>query len=247
VSEVEDIVRNQDRDRWLSCLFAPDDKRPHLLALYAFNAEVLRVRDTVSEPHLGMIRLQWWRDTIDSIYAGNPAPGHPVAEALAVAIEVGGLPNQALVDLVTAHEFDLFHDRMPDLTALEAHLGEAYSRLIMMAAMILDRDAAPKASECAGLAGVAQGLALVLADPRHRDPFLPEGLSVREAIGHAENRLAQAMTLLPGLPKPVLPAFLPVSLTGLYLKKIAAAPDAPLQVSPLRRQWHMWWTARRWG
>jgi len=211
MSEVEAIVRDHDRDRYLSTFFAPDDRRPHLLALYAFNAEVVKVRDSVSEPTLGLIRLQWWRDTITSIC------------------------------------FDLFHDRMPDLTALETYLGEAYSRLIMMAAMILDRDAAPKVSECAGLAGVAQGLALVLADPRHRDPFLPEGLSVREAIGHAENRLAQAMTLLPGLPKPVLPAFLPVSLTGLYLKKIAAAPDAPLQVSPLRRQWHMWWTARRWG
>ena len=67
------------------------------------------------------------------------------------------------------------------------------------------------------------------------------------AIAHAENRLAEAMTLLPGLPKSVLPAFLPVSLTGLYLKRIAEAPDAPLAVSPLRRQLTMWWTARRWG
>jgi hypothetical protein len=79
-----------------------------------------------------------------------------VAEALARAIAEGQLPQQALLDLVTAHEFDLFHDRMPDLTALEAYMGEAYSRLIMMAAMILDRDAAPKASECAGLAGVVE-------------------------------------------------------------------------------------------
>lgn len=247
MSEVEDIVRASDRDRWLSTFFAPDDRRPHLLALYAFNAEVLKVRDTVSDPNLGLIRLQWWRDTLDSIFAGAGATGHPVAEALAAAISAGGLPKQALTDLVTAHEFDLFHDRVPGLTELEAYLGEAYSRLILLAAMILDREAAAKASECAGLAGVAQGLTLILGDPRHRDPFLPEGMSVAEAIGHAENRLAQAMTLLPGLLKSVLPAFLPVSLTGLYLKKIAAHPDAPLSVSPLRRQWHMWWTAKRWG
>ena len=247
MSEVEDIVRGHDRDRYLSTFFAPDARRPHLLALYAFNVEVLRVRDTVSEPHLGMIRLQWWRDTIEGIYAGNPVPGHPVAEALAQAIAEGGLPKQALLDLVTAHEFDLFHDRMPGLTELEAYMGEAYSRLIMMAAMILDQEAAPKASECAGLAGVAQGLALVMGDPAHRDPFLPQGMTVEEAVGHAENRLAQAMTLRPDLPKSVLPAFLPVSLTGLYLKKIAKHPDMPLAVSPLRRQLVMWWTARRWG
>ena len=83
MSEVEDIVRLRDRDRYLSTFFAPDDKRPHLLALYAFNAEILKVRNTVSEPNLGMIRLQWWRDTIEGIYAGNPVPGYAVAEALA--------------------------------------------------------------------------------------------------------------------------------------------------------------------
>lgn len=247
MNAVEDIVRTDDRDRYLSTFFAPDASRPHLLALYAFNAEILKVRDSVSEPGLGMIRLQWWRDTIESIHAGNGALGHPVAEALAAAIAAGGLPTQALLDLVTAHEFDLFHDRMPGLTELEAYMGEAYSRLIQMAAMILDRDAAPKAAECAGLAGVAQGLALVLGDPRHRDPFLPEGMNLQDAVDHAGNRLAQAMTLLPQVPKAVLPAFLPVSLTGLYLKRIARSPDTPLAVSPLRRQLTMWWAAKRWG
>ena len=55
------------------------------------------------------------------------------------------------------------------------------------------------------------------------------------------------MTLRPGLPNSVLPAFLPVSLTGLYLKKIDAAPDKPLAVSPVKRQLVLWWAARRWG
>lgn len=247
MNAVEDIVRTDDRDRYLSTFFAPDASRPHLLALYAFNAEILKVRDSVSEPGLGMIRLQWWRDTIESIHAGNGALGHPVAEALAAAIAAGGLPTQALLDLVTAHEFDLFHDRMPGLTELEAYMGEAYSRLIQMAAMILDRDAAAKASEAAGLGGVAQGLALVLGDPGHRDPFLPEGMDVAAAVTHAQNRLAQALTLLPELPKPVLPAFLPLSVTGTYLRAIEKHPDRAVTVSPLRRQLVMWWTARRWG
>ena len=237
------MLRSHDRDRYLSTFFAPDEKRPHLVALYAFNAEVMRIRDLVSDPNIGMIRLQWWRDTIGSGSGG----GHPVAEALFAAISGGGLPSQALLDLVTAREFDLFQDRMPGLTELEAYLGETHSRLIQMAAMILDRDAAVKASEAAGLAGVAQGLALILGDPRHRDPFLPKGMDVPGAISHAEKRLGQAMALLPALPKSILPAFLPVSVTRTYLKRIAKAPDAPLNVSPLKRQLIMWWTARNWG
>lgn len=241
------LVRQHDRDRFLSTLFAPDDKRPHLLALYAFNVEVLRIRDAVTEPHLGLIRLQWWRDTVESLYEGGTGAGHPVAEALGDAIREGHLPKPALLDLVTAHEFDLYQDRMPDMTALEAYLGETSSRLIQMAAMILDKAQAPKASEAAGLAGVAQGLAAVLGEPRHRDPFLPVGMTVSDAIAHARQRLEEARALIPALPKSLLPAFLPVSVTGTCLKRIAAAPDAELRLSPLTRQLLMWWQARRWG
>jgi 15-cis-phytoene synthase len=243
MSEVQDMLRSHDRDRYLSTFFAPDEKRPHLMALYAFNAEVTRIRDVVSDPNIGMIRLQWWRDTIESGSGG----GHPVAEALFSAIAEGGLPKQALLDLVTAREFDLFQDRMPGLTELEAYLGETHSRLIQMAAMILDRDAAVKTADAAGLAGVAQGLALILGDPRHRAPFLPEGMDVSGALSHARKRLAEAEALLPELPKSTLPAFLPVSLTRTYLKRIAQRPEEMLSVSPLRRQLIMWWTARRWG
>lgn len=243
MNEIAQTVRAFDRDRYLSSLFMPDDKRPHVLALYAFNAEVARIRDVVSEPTIGMIRLQWWRDTIESGTSG----GHPVAEALAGAIAEGGLPKQALLDLVTAHEFDLYQDQMPGLTEFEAYLGETTSRLIQMAAMILDRNAAPKASEAAGLAGVAQGLARILADPRHRGPFLPPGMDVAGAVAHGEKRLGQALALLPSLPKSVLPAFLPVSLTAGDLRAIAKTPDSPRLPSPLRRQVVMWWTARRWS
>lgn len=247
MSSIPDIVRTHDRDLYLASLFAPDDKRADLLALYAFHVEVSRIPLLVSEVAIGMIRLQWWRDTIESLYAGGEGGGHPVAAALARAIGAGGLPKQALLDLVTAHEFDLFSDPMPDLTALEAYLGETRSRLMLMAAMILDRAAAPKASEVAGLGGVAAGLTLVLADPRRRGPFLPPGMTLELAIAHAVHRLGEALALVPALPRALLPAVLPLSLTSLYLKRIAAAPDVPLSVSSLRRQLTMWWTARRWG
>ena len=34
----EDLVREADKDRFLASLFAPAERRPALLALYAFNA-----------------------------------------------------------------------------------------------------------------------------------------------------------------------------------------------------------------
>lgn len=57
-------LRDTDRDRYLACLLAPADKQRSLAALYAFNAEIARIRDLVHEPIPGEIRMQWWRDLI---------------------------------------------------------------------------------------------------------------------------------------------------------------------------------------
>ena len=78
---VAQLVRTADPDRYLSALFAPADKRPLLLALYAFNIEIARVADTVREPMMGEIRLEWWRETLAGAKQGMPR-NHDVARAL---------------------------------------------------------------------------------------------------------------------------------------------------------------------
>src|SRR5687767_346179 len=79
-----ELVRTADRDRYLAALYAPEDRRADLLALYAFNAEISGIRDRVSQSLPGEIRLQWWRDVIAARDADAGA-GHPVAEALLAA------------------------------------------------------------------------------------------------------------------------------------------------------------------
>src|ERR1700733_7459141 len=74
--------RAADPDRYFATLFAPAAQRPFLFALYAFNAEVARVAETVREPMLGAIRLEWWRETCESAAKGNPRH-HDVARGLA--------------------------------------------------------------------------------------------------------------------------------------------------------------------
>ncbi len=60
-----------DRDRFQTALFAPARHREALFALYAFNYEIARVRETITEPMLGQIRLQWWREVIAAAFAGE--------------------------------------------------------------------------------------------------------------------------------------------------------------------------------
>ena len=239
----QDLVAKADKDRFLSCLFAPQDARPHLFALYAFNVEITRIREAVSEPQVGLVRQQWWLDTIDGIYAGR-TPDHPVAQALVAAIAKGDLPKHALQNLVVAREFDLFDDPMPSLADLEGYLGESSSSLIQMAALILGKGA----PEAAGLAGVAFGLAGVLRLqksrylPRDMVQSLGEKETIRQLCAHARKRLKEARALQGTIPNSAMPAFLPVSLTKLYLSRIERG--GTLEVTQFRRQITLWWAAR---
>src|SRR3954471_15014844 len=106
-------VRRLDRPRFLTALFAPSSLREDLFALYAFNLEIAKTLETVSEPMLGRIRLQWWRETIEGIYEGR-GPQHAVAEPLAAAIRRHALPRAPLDRLIDARESDLEEEPPPD-------------------------------------------------------------------------------------------------------------------------------------
>src|SRR5580698_11046207 len=84
-------VRAADPDRYFSALFAPAALRPQLLALYAFNHEVARVAETVREPMLGAIRLEWWRETVEGAHRGMPR-NLDVAKGLAALLQAVPLP-----------------------------------------------------------------------------------------------------------------------------------------------------------
>src|SRR5438477_1689136 len=88
-------VRAADPDRYFSALFAPAPKRAFLLVLYAFNAEVARIAETVREPMLGAIRLEWWRETVEAASKGS-ARNHDVARGLVSLLAEGALTREDL-------------------------------------------------------------------------------------------------------------------------------------------------------
>ncbi|MFZ2100637.1 MAG: squalene/phytoene synthase family protein, partial [Oricola sp.] len=149
-----DLLREGDRERYLTVLYAPEEKRAALAALYAFNLETARIRDLVSEPLPGEIRLQWWREVVSGEREGE-GRAHPVVAALLHAADEYRLPRIALANLTEARIFDLYDDPMTDRVALEGYLGETVSALFQMSAMILDGQAGASAASAAGHAGVA--------------------------------------------------------------------------------------------
>jgi phytoene synthase len=103
-NSLETTVRAADPDRWLSSRFVGDGQaRADLIALYAFEAELLAIPTRVTQPLLAEMRYAWWREQLDGVFAGLPRKGHPVLEALTTAVGRRGLERAPVEALIEAH------------------------------------------------------------------------------------------------------------------------------------------------
>ncbi len=267
------VLRETDRDRYLACLLAPVEKRGALAALYAFNAEIARVRDVVREALPGEIRLQWWRDLLEGEADGD-AMANPLAAGLMACVREHRLPIAVLTDMIEARIFDVYNDPMESRASFEGYAGETASALIQLASLILDPATAPKSADAAGHAGVAQTVAgTLLLLPIHRrrgQVYLPADLlaatgltpeallggsdaaaatrAVQAFVGLGREHLAKARAAS-GVSPANRPAFLPVAFVPHILDAAEKAGAAALERSPQpaqwRRQWWMWRAMRR--
>ena len=129
-----ELVRSADRDRFIASLFAPAERRGALHALYAFSAEIARVREVAHTALPGEIRMQWWTDVVNRERDGE-ASANPVAAALLATMEQYHLRREVLLDLIEARRFDLYEDPMGTLDDLEAYLRRTSSSVISLAAL----------------------------------------------------------------------------------------------------------------
>jgi len=265
------LVRSHDFARYASTLFVPADQRRGLLAIYAFNAEICRIRDQVSQPLPGEIRLQWWTDMLAGAGHGG-VEGNPVAAELLLAINRWRLPAERLSRLIDEHQFDLYNDPMPTMAALEGYIDDTAAMLFALGAVIAGH-ASQEIEHLARHAGLALGLAQVIAalpiDTARRQLFLPlqllesHGSGIEEVfaakqtaqlraaldrlIGEAGAHLKTALALLAQAPREVRPVFLPLALVARELKWMLR-PDTDLftlrQNSRLRTLWTLWRASR---
>lgn len=261
-------LRIADRDLYLASLLIPNDYRSDITALYAFNAEIARVRDVVSEALPGEIRLQWWRDAIST--SSEEARANPLANILLDVIEKYDLPRESFDKMLLARAFDLYDDPMPNQNDLEGYAGETTSLLFQLASLIAGADQSSKLADACGHAGVAYVLMQIVRDlPRHASRgqlYLPAELlkksgAERERIlnGEMHEGLANALSEMSALcrehrkkaqqaihelPDNVQPVFLPLALIELYLKKQEKQGFNPFKdrahLSQLRAQWVLW-------
>ena len=265
LSPVGALARAVDYDRYLSALFAPAGRREALFALIAFNHEIARIPEAVSEPMLGRIRLQWWREVLDAAYAGEPTRRHEVAVPLAEASRVWSLDRAPFEQLLDARESDLEPDGPPDLASLERYAtatGGALTALMLQASGTVAEPALETAQQVgtawaligtlrAAPHAAAQGRVVLPADLLARAGLTTEDVraggafdrfaAVAEPVAHrAAELLATARQSRRAVPRKGRGVLLIGRLADLYLARLRRAGwdprDPSLDAGLLRKQ-----------
>jgi len=258
-----------DRDRFLTTLFSPADRREALFALIAFNIEIAKTREVVSEALLGQIRLQWWRDAIGEIYDGTPRR-HEVIAPLAEAVERWQLDRRHFDTLIDAREDDLTETAPPTLEALEDYCARTSAPLIRLQLQTLGIAEGP-AHEAAGPLGTAWAMTgLMRAVPFHarqRRVYLPTAVveevavemgelfelrphaglakAIERVVERAREHLREGRRTARQAGKAALPPLMLATLCDGYLKAIERSDfdvfSARVQAPNRLRQWRLLW------
>jgi NADH dehydrogenase [ubiquinone] 1 alpha subcomplex assembly factor 6 len=210
------------------------------------------VRESVTEPALGHIRLEWWRETVAAAYDSGSVRRHPVAEALTEVVR-GLAPARAHFDrLIDARSADLDDEPPANLAALEDYAEGTSSPLVLLALELLGARE-PAAAETGRHAGIAYALAgLLRALPfaaRTGRQIIPTDIAARsgldpgawrsargtpglraavaEIAAAAQSHLEMARAGGRTIPRPAFAALLPTVVAARTLHRLARARYDP--------------------
>ncbi len=222
--------------------------------LYAFNYEIAKTREVVTETRLGLIRLQWWRDAIGAIYDGKPPLKHEVVEPLAAMIRQYSLPRELFDSLLYAREFDL-EDKLPaTLEGMKNYADFTATPLLKLALLIEGKQAKEEDIQAAATSYALAGLLrAVVVHSRQRRCYLPEDLLHKAETNQYALFEGKEFEKLKPVVKAVVDAaktnapLLPAKLAAMYLRQIEKADynllSSALKLPPPLLALRLWWAA----
>ncbi|KAH7067468.1 Squalene/phytoene synthase-domain-containing protein [Paraphoma chrysanthemicola] len=173
------LVQTYDAPSHILQTFIPQSSRDAYIAIRAFNVDVARVADTTSTPTIGMMRMQFWRDTVTKALAGSP-PKEPVAILLAKAAEdlhersdgKARLSKNWFHRIINTREQHLSNPPYPTLSALESYAENTYSTMLYLTLSALPQASlttdhiASHIGKAMGIAAVLRGIPLIAFPPQ---------------------------------------------------------------------------------
>jgi hypothetical protein len=123
-------LKHRDYDKYLALVFAPSDLKQPLAALFTFHLDVSAIPAEISEPMVGHVKIQWWRDVITEIIEGKPSRPHPVL----LALKEHDINYSRLLKLL--HRYDeVIENKLPErFEELEAFLLDTEVAILELAA-----------------------------------------------------------------------------------------------------------------
>ncbi|XP_020592669.1 NADH dehydrogenase (ubiquinone) complex I, assembly factor 6 [Phalaenopsis equestris] len=187
-------VRSYDYHHYLCLLLLPPAMRKAAFAFRAFNVEIARAMDVASEPGVGVMRLLWWQEAIDKIFAKKLVE-QPVARALSAVISEHKISKHWLKRLVEARINDGNKEEgyIPATIAdLEKYAEDTVSTILYMT-LQAGGIQSTAADHAASHIGKASGLLLLLRSlPYHagrsgRIPYIPAEVAEKHGLLGREN------------------------------------------------------------
>ncbi|XP_005098752.1 NADH dehydrogenase (ubiquinone) complex I, assembly factor 6 [Aplysia californica] len=242
-----DLVRKSDYENYLATLLLPKNVQRAAFALRAFNVELAQVRDVVSDKTIGLMRMQFWKDSMSRIFQGDP-PQTPVAVELAGVCGFYKLSKRWMERIVEARALQLNRDSFLSIKEAEEyaeHSNSSLTYLLLECSGIKNVQADHAASHL----GKAQGLVtLVRAVPYHaarRSVLLPMEILAKHKVSQedvirgkdaqpvkdvifdiasvAHQHLEKARSLRSDLPDKCYTVFLNAAVCDHYLKALQQA------------------------
>ncbi|GHA82775.1 hypothetical protein GCM10009069_02470 [Algimonas arctica] len=232
-SSVIDRLDGVDPDRMRAARLADPDIRDRLFALYAFHAELAKIPELVSEPMMGQIRYQWWRDCLNEIYGAGPVRTHEVSTPLAAMVSQSGISRFMLDRIIDGRERDLDPTPFATIQAATDYADVTSGALAQAAVMI-----------CRGEGGLIAGRAWGLTGLARSYRYYAEGMLSEVTFGDLLAASSEAYSdARVGAVKTAMPALAYVSLVPGFIKRMRrieykAKTDVP-GYAPFSKQFRM--------
>ena len=237
-----DALKQADPDRYRAALMADSQGRKDLLVLYAFHYELAKVPEVTSEPMLGQIRYEWWRESIDEIYSGRAVRRHEISTPLGEMLIRTEVPRFWVDQLIDGRARDLDPQPFENIQSARDYSRLTSGQLMQIAVKVLGGESEPHilhAGEAWGLSGLTRSYG------HYHDRILKnlDFLELLEAAGEAYENGQQKVS------SDIFPAVAYVALIPNFLKRMTVNGFDPVKdrvsYGPLSKQFRLMRAALR--
>ncbi|XP_060576565.1 NADH dehydrogenase (ubiquinone) complex I, assembly factor 6-like [Ruditapes philippinarum] len=262
-----DLVKKSDYENYVCTLLYHKDYRTSAMALRALYIELAQVQDVTSDKMRAIMRLQFWKDTIDNMFKGTP-PETPVAIAASRAIAKHKLSKIWFTRILEERAKQVDQDMNRTVKNVEdsaENTVSALTYLLLECAGIKDVNADHAASHIGRCQGLVTLLRATAYHASKNKVYIPIELLIKHnvsqeqilrckedqnvkdvmydiaCVAHSHLETARA---LKDVPKGAYPILLNTYICDKYLKDLQLADfnvfDTRLHIRNQKLAWHLW-------